>query len=411
MPPLSNSPQPATTLMQWASVGATEPAITQAIATAADRLLEALGGREPDLVLVFVSAQHRDQFAALPGLLRREFDSAQLIGCLGVNVIAAGRESMDQPAVALVGAVLPAVQLHAVHLEQQGVPPVYAERSLWDGALQLDAASPTCQLLLAEPFSFNTENLLKALDRHYPHSVKLGGLSSGMEQPGTPCLLLNERVYNTGALCLSMSGNIAVDTLVAQGCRPIGEPMFANATHENLILQLDGKAPREVLTEVYQGIRRSDRKLFTEALFLGIAMEPQRQQYQAGDFLIRTILGLDPDSGALLVNTHVPTHSVVQLHLRDAQTSTQDLEQLLKQYRAQHTESQPCGVLLLSCLGRGAEFYGHADHDSNAFRQFVGDLPIGGFFCNGEIGPVRGVTHMHGYTSVFAVFSSKESSH
>jgi small ligand-binding sensory domain FIST len=205
-----------------------------------------------------------------------------------------------------------------------------------------------------------------------------------------------------------MSGNLSVDTIVAQGCRPIGDPMFANATHENLILELDGKMPRETLSELYQRIKRSDRKLFTEALFLGLAMQPQREQYLAGDFLIRTILGLDPDSGALLVNTHIPPHSVVQLHVRDAVTSAQDLQQLLSHYRNSHDLSQVKGIMLFSCLGRGSGFYGHAGHDSNACKQLLGDLPIGGFFCNGEIGPVRGVTHMHGYTSVFGIFSSRQ---
>jgi small ligand-binding sensory domain FIST len=393
--------------MLWASVSATERSLTHAIAQAADRLLEALGGQEPDLVLIFVSSQYRNHFAALPGLLRREFDTAQLVGCLGMRVIGDGRESADQATIAMTGAVLPEVDLHAVHLEHGATPPVYAERRLWDNVLHLPGEQPECQILLADPHSFNTETLLKALDRQYPSCVKLGGLASGMEQPGTACLLLNERVYNAGALCLSLSGNLIVDTIVAQGCRPIGEPMFASATHENLILQLDGKMPREILTEMYEKIKRSDRKLFTEALFLGIAMEQHREQYQAGDFLIRSILGLDPDSGALLVNTHVAPHSVVQLHLRDAQASAQDLELLLSQYRATSIEHPPSGVLLFTCVGRGAEFYGHPDHDCNACRQLIGDHPIGGFFCNGEIGPVRGITHMHGYSSVFGMFRSK----
>ena len=393
--------------MQWASVSSAEPGLAKAVVAAADRLLEALGGTEPDLVLAFVSHEYGVQFTALPGLLRREFESALLCGSTGVSVIGGGHELEGQPALALMGVVLPDIRLHAIHLEQQVTPPIYAERSLWLGALGIDETPPECMLLLSDPFSFATENFLTGLDRHFPTTVKFGGLASGMEQAGTPCLLLNDRVYQSGCICLSMSGNIAVDTIVAQGCRPIGDPMFANATHENLILELDGKMPREALTELYQRIKRSDRKLFTDELFIGLAMEPQREQYGAGDFLIRTILGLDPDSGALLVNTQVPVHTVVQLHLRDAVTSAQDLEQLLSNYCATHDVSQIRSALLLSCLGRGAEFYGHADHDSNAFKQHLGDIPIAGLFCNAEIGPVRGVTHQHGYTSVFGLFRTK----
>lgn len=393
--------------MQWASVSTTQHALPAAVAEAADRLLEALGGAEPDLVIAFISSSYGAQFIMLPALLRREFEAAQLFGCMGTSVIGNGLELEDQAALTLMGAVLPDVQLHAVHLEQQVTPPTYAERSLWVGALGLGDLLPECMLLLADPFSFSAEHFLKGLDRHFPLATKVGGLASGMEQPGTPCLMLNDRFYPSGCVCLTFSGNIAMDTLIAQGCRPIGDPMFANATHENLILELDGKVPREMLTELYQRIKRADRKLFTDALFIGLAMEPQREQYQAGDFLIRTILGLDPDSGALLINTHVPAHSVVQLHLRDAITSAQDLELRLSHYSTTRDANLLHGALLFSCLGRGQEFYGHADHDSNAFKQHVSDVPLAGVFCNGEIGPVHGTTFVHGYSSVFAVFRNK----
>ena len=393
--------------MQWASVSSAEPGLAKAVIDAADQLLKALNGAEPDLIIVFVSHHYGLQFSALSELLRREFESALLCGCTGVSVIGGGHELENQPAIALMGAVLPDVQLHAVHLDQQRTPPTYAERRLWQAAFGLDEQQPDCMLLLADPFSFATENFLLGLDRQFPATVKFGGLASGMEQANTPCLLLNERIYHSGCICLMMSGNIAVETIVAQGCRPIGDPMFANATHENLILELDGKMPRDALTELYQRIKRTDRKLFTDELFIGLAMQPQREQYGAGDFLIRTILGLDPDSGALLVNTDVPAHTVVQLHLRDAITSAHDLEQLLRRHCAAHDVRQIHGALLMSCLGRGAELYGHTDHDSNAFKQHIGDIPLTGLFCNAEIGPVRGVTHQHGYTSVFGLFKAK----
>ena len=61
------------------------------------------------------------------------------------------------------------------------------------------------------------------------------------------------------------------------------------------------------------------------------------------------------------------------------------------------------GALLFSCLGRGRSLYGSADHDTDAFRRHVGDVPLTGFFCNGEIGPVQGTTFLHGYTSAFGV--------
>ena len=117
---------------------------------------------------------------------------------------------------------------------------------------------------------------------------------------------------------------------------------------------------------------------------------------------------MDPQSGALWVSANVPANSVVQFHLRDAATSAHDLERTLTGYGASRPLQPDAGALLFSCIGRGMGLYGQADHDSNAFRRLVGDVPLGGFFCNGEIGPIQDATFLHGYTSAFAVFTREE---
>ena len=78
---------------------------------------------------------------------------------------------------------------------------------------------------------------------------------------------------------------------------------------------------------------------------------------------------------------------------------------MLGGYRTAHGE-QPvaAGSLLFSCLGRGVHLYGRADHDTDVARRHLGDVPLGGFFCNGEIGPIQGTTFLHGYTSAFGLF-------
>jgi small ligand-binding sensory domain FIST len=92
---------------------------------------------------------------------------------------------------------------------------------------------------------------------------------------------------------------------------------------------------------------------------------------------------------------------VVQFHLRDAESAALDLGEQLGRYGRR---SDVRGALLFSCLGRGSALYGEPDHDSRAFRSQVADVPIGGFFCNGEVGPIEGRAFLHGYTSAFAIF-------
>jgi len=141
------------------------------------------------------------------------------------------------------------------------------------------------------------------------------------------------------------------------------------------------------------------------SLFLGIEMRPELHEFNRGDFLVRNLVGADPDSGALGVAGTLHEGQVVQFHLRDAETSSDDLEERLVRYeRERGSGGAPCGALLFSCLGRGAHLYGRPDHDSEAFRRHLGALPLGGFFCNGEIGPVAQRTFLHGYTSAFAIF-------
>jgi small ligand-binding sensory domain FIST len=263
-------------------------------------------------------------------------------------------------------------------------------------------------LILSDPFSFETEVFVRGLDRAYPSSVKIGGLASGARQVGGTALYLGKQVYHSGAVTLALTGNIEVDAIVAQGCRPIGDPMFVTNAHENLIREIDGHAPREVLAELFERLTPSERDLFSQSLFLGLAMRPDASEYVPGDFLIRNILGMDPQSGALWVNADVPAKSVVQFHLRDASTSALDLERVLTNYAAAPHMSPPSGALLFSCQGRGVGLYGQPDHDCNAFRRLIADVPIGGFFCGGEIGPVQNATYLHGYTSSFAVFRERK---
>ena len=69
--------------------------------------------------------------------------------------------------------------------------------------------------------------------------------------------------------------------------------------------------------------------------------------------------------------------------------------------------SSPTGALLFDCLGRGERFYGKPDFDSQLFKRYIQDIPISGFFCNGEIGPIGGTTFLHGYTAAFGIFRSQ----
>jgi small ligand-binding sensory domain FIST len=235
----------------------------------------------------------------------------------------------------------------------------------------------------------------------------VGGLASGANAPGGNALYLGAEVRRAGAAGVALSGNVSVETVVAQGCRPIGVPMRITRSERNLVYELDGTPPLQVLQELYEKLSDADCKLLQQALFLGLLMDELEGEPRPGRFLIRNLLGIDPERGALAVGEELRNGQIVQFHLRDARTSAEDLKSVLRDFVTTDTGEGVHGALLFSCLGRGVHLYGKPDHDTDIFRNVLGAVPLGGFFCNGEIGPVGGSTHLHGYTSSFGLFRPK----
>jgi small ligand-binding sensory domain FIST len=378
--------------VQWASTIANAAHLEDALEEALENVQTALGGASPHLLVAFAHPEYTDHLSRLVRSVHSRHPDAVLIGCSADGVIGGGLEVEDQPALSLTAAVLPGVEFQPFHLD--GTPETWRER------IALAGERAPAFLLLADPFSCPVDDTVRWLDTVYPGCPKIGGLASGGTQPGSTSLFIGPSLVRTGAVGVAMHGNIEVDTIVAQGCRPIGTPMFVTRAEDDVILELDGKPALQAVEQTYAQLALADQQLFRNALFLGLLADPSRQSYARGDFLVRNILGIDPELGALAVAAEVEENQVVQFHLRDAETSAADLIEMLERY----VGPAPSGALLFSCLGRGLGLYGHADHDSDAFRRRFGDVALGGFFGHGEIGPVGGRTYVHGYTSAFALF-------
>jgi small ligand-binding sensory domain FIST len=388
--------------MRWASAVSEEPDPT----AAAEALLAAtqatLGDAAPDLAFLFCSDAHAAAYEQVAWQLRDALPGALLVGCSARSVIGAGREVEGRAAVSLTLARLPGVTLCPMRVAGDGFPRGVQS---WCEHFELESEPAPHFVLLADPFSCDAESLVRQLDADFPDSTLIGGLASGAEQPGGNALFLGERIHADGLVGVAMQGDVAVDTIVAQGCRPIGMPMFVTRVRDQVLVEVDGRPPLEKLQELFEDASPRDRTLMQSSLFLGVEMRPELSHYGRGDYLIRNLQGADARSGALAVAAALREGQVVQFHLRDAQTSAEDLNARLEQYRVDHGGGiPPAGALLFSCLGRGAWLYGVPNHDSEVFRRHVGAVPLGGFFCNGEIGPVERQTFLHGYTSAFGLF-------
>ena len=393
--------------MKWSSAVSENPSLSEAIAECSSAASEGLGGQVPDLVVAFVSAHHSEEYDSVPGLVREHMGDCVLIGCSGGGVIGAGREVEHRPGFALTAARLPGVEMTSFHIEDDALPDGDASPQRWEELVNTQAEKAPHFLLLADPFSLRGEQLLMGLDYAFPSSVKIGGLASGADHPGGNALYLSDHVNRSGAVGVAFHGDVVVDTVVAQGCRPVGQPMHITSCQGNLLLELDGRTPFEALKEIFEGLGERDQRLAQHSLFLGVVMDELNESPQLGDFLIRNIVGADPRRGALAVGEMLKEGQTVQFHLRDADTSAQDLDAMLTRYVSNYPIYEEAGALLFSCLGRGSYLYGRPDHDTDMFREKLGIMPLAGFFCNGEIGPVGGATFLHGYTSSFGIFRPK----
>jgi small ligand-binding sensory domain FIST len=396
--------------MHWSSASAEHADLDVAFAQCVDALRGDLQDKSVDLLFLFLSPRFAPSYERVPTLVESSFPGTLLLGNAAGGVIGGGHEREQRAALSLIGAHLPAVSLQPFRLDAADLPDADASPRAWHAALGVPPQPSPHFVLLADPFTFPAEKLLEGLDFAYPRSVKVGGLASGAVRPGGNVLYLERQVVRSGGVGVALAGEIAVETVVAQGCRPIGPVMQITRCEEHVLQELDDKPALQALQELAETVDSRDRALMAQALFLGIAMDELATEHGAGDFLIRNIVGIDPRQGALAVGERLRNGRSVQFHLRDAQAAAEDLEAVLQRFALGPHGTSAAGALLFSCVGRGEHLYGFPDHDSEVFRRVMGDLPLGGFFCNGEIGPVGGSTYLHGFTSSFGIFRAPSAS-
>jgi small ligand-binding sensory domain FIST len=333
--------------MSWSSAIGLGARLEAAVDEAAEQVADDSAGRPHDLAIAFVSAAYGAAVERLPQLLRPLLGDSLLLGCNAGGLIGGGSEEEDEPGIALLCGRLPDAALAAVHIEQETIPPLSASRESWWSLLDLAPESEPSFLLIADPATFDAEACARGLDRAYPGSTVVGGLTAGMLAPGTARLLAGGEVHRSGGTLLAMSGNVAIDPVLAQGCRPVGDPLFVTACDDNLIGELDGRPPKELLGALFAGLDEADRARFGDSLCIGLALPGPRQTVGAGDFLIRNVLGLDPDSGALWIGARVTPNAIVQFHLRDGESASEELESRLSASLAGH--APPARVAAGTC--------------------------------------------------------------
>jgi small ligand-binding sensory domain FIST len=390
--------------MRFASALTTRTDLPGAVEDLGRQVTAQLGPAKAELAVMFVHPKFVPQIDGLVESVHKAIGARHMIGCTGAGIIGVDQEVEQQPAISLLVGELPGVEVAPFHLDEKNLEESTGS-AFWHFQLELEPDASPQFLMFVDPFTTHAVQLVDALTEAYPQAPIIGGLASGAQRAGENRLFLDGKVYDEGAVGIGLTGNITLQTVVSQGCRPIGEPLVVTRAEKNVVFELGGRPPMKILQEMLPQLPAKDRQLARSGLlFLGRVINEYQEEYGRGDFLIRNLIESDRESGALAVADFMRTGQTVQFQVRDGETADEDLRQLLQKKHHSLAGKPPHAALLFTCLGRGEGMYGSAHHDIQAVRESFGPLPVAGFFCNGEIGPVGQRAFVHGFTSVLGLF-------
>ena len=255
-------------------------------------------------------------------------------------------------------------------------------------------------IVLADAYSFPVEGFVEQSAQSLGGLPIAGGLAVGGQGSGSTRLLIDDRVVQRGAVGLVLGGSDSIEAVVSQGCRPVGNPMTVTRCEGNVVLELAGRPALQRLEDLLRTLSAEDQAIAGTGLQIGVVHDEYADEHQQGDFLIRALVRVDSERGALVIADDVAVGQTVSFQLRDAAAASADLQRTLARWERRRHPRRPAGALLFSCNGRGERFFATSDHDALTVRDQLGGAEVAGYFAAGEIGPVAGRNHLHGFSAV-----------
>jgi small ligand-binding sensory domain FIST len=384
-----------------AALSTTEPTL-RAVEEVCEQTRARLAG-DVDLAIVFFSTPHARAADVLVRTVQERLAPRCLLGCVAESVVGNDREIEQEPAISLWASrwarPIAMEPFHLVLERTADGPSLFG----WPDELTGADAQQTAVLLLGDPFTFPIDLLLRRVNEDARGVRVLGGMASGIRAPGQCRLLLGDAVKDQGAAGVLLRGPLGLRSIVSQGCRPIGRHLVITRAKDNIILELGGKTPLAQLQELWPTLTAEEQRLFQQGLHVGRVFNEYRGDFQRGDFLVRNVLALERETGALAITDRVRVGQTVQFHVRDAATADEDLRAMLRLDLSAH-DNKPAGALLFTCNGRGTRLFAEPHHDARVLRAETGAIPLAGFFAQGELGPIGGRNFIHGFTASVALF-------
>ncbi len=333
------------------------------------------------LGFLYVSDAFAGELDAILAFFKSATGVPHWTGSVGVGVCASGIEYLEEPAMA--------VMLGEFASGDFRMLPVL--RSAGDvAALPADAYFAVVH---GDPANPRIQELIEALAAHTSSGFVVGGLSSAR---GETAPQICDGVVSGGLSGVLFGERVTIATRLSQGISPLGPRHRITTGNKNIVGTLDHRPALDVMKEEIGEVLARDLRRAAGYIFVGLPVRGS----DTGDYLVRNILGVDPQNHLVAIGEYVEPGDELLFCRRDQQTAEDDLRRMLAAIRAQ-LNAPARGAVYYSCLGRGQHMFGAPNRELGLIREALGDVPLVGFFANGEISHDR----LYGYTGVLTLFA------
>ena len=230
-------------------------------------------------------------------------------------------------------------------------------------------------------------------------NARYGGISGDAVGQGPFSVWQNAKGGNTGMVDAQIAG-VKLATKASHGFKMLTKPKQIQQANDFDITQLDNKSPLTILQKAWKTHNKIDAPIPLHLMMAVYADSTEAMNH--GEFNQTNLISIDENTGNITLAQPLKAGQFLSWGLRDQIVAETDLL-LTTQQLTQELDTTPACGLLFSCLGRGP-FYDGIDHDLKVIAQQLPNMPLLGFYGNGEIANIAGVNQLLPYSAVLSLF-------
>jgi len=372
-----------------------------AAAAAASAAIEPLAGRRPDWCVAFVTGDHAGRMPSLLAALANAAGTPYVAGCSAAGVMAGAREVEGGSAVAVLAVASDTIRGTPFLFHDDGDHGLTAGTRIGQ-RLSTSRGTDDLVLLWPDPLQIRPDRLLQGIGAALGPICAAGGAAS-IAGTAEDTFQFSGTQLAVGAIAgMRLSGDFRYQVAVSQGCRPLCEPLLVTRSHENLILEIEGKPALDALREQVAA-ELADVSGMVGQLFVGLLPDLESGAVRPGEYLVRNIVAADPDTGVLGIADAVEEGQRILFARREPTSAREELAAAIERVRPSRTGLDYRFGLYFNCVARGRSLYGKENVDSALLAAGLPEVPLLGFFSNAELAPLRGVNHLFTYSGVLVL--------